>query len=257
MVSRRVNVLDPRSEGPLLLGTVRIPADQLSRRVYELPEPGACVLVCVGPGFDEAVAFLQARGHEVSSCSLPDEVDIARNRLWSPPAALEAFEDLLGLGDGRSALCLGCGCGREAIWLAERGWTVTAIDRLPDSLDQGRCLEARYPGIEPIEWLQLDLKKEPMPDRRFDLTTMFCFMERALLGQLSDHLAPGGLALMETFSEEHRLRTGKPGPTQVLRSDEDIPGLEIRSCDVIESASRQTVRIFAKLASVSGPQPEC
>jgi len=63
------------------------------------------------------------------------------------------------LGDrppGR-ALYLGAGEGRTALWLAQRGWQVTAVDFSDVALERGRRRvdEARVPGS--VEWVCADL----------------------------------------------------------------------------------------------------
>src|SRR6266496_51844 len=54
------------------------------------------------------------------------------------------------------ALDLGAGEGRNAVWLAERGWRVTAVDFSPVALDKGRGLaQARGVGVD---WVLEDLR---------------------------------------------------------------------------------------------------
>ena len=55
-----------------------------------------------------------------------------------------------GLAPGR-ALDLACGAGRNAVWLAERGWTVTGVDFSDVALENARGLAAER-GVE-VEWL--------------------------------------------------------------------------------------------------------
>ncbi len=80
------------------------------------------------------------------------------DRLWStaPNAVLAALTP--DLSPGR-ALDLGAGEGADAIWLAERGWTVTAVDVSPTALSRGRQraehLGNHLPGR--ITWIHADL----------------------------------------------------------------------------------------------------
>ena len=62
-----------------------------------------------------------------------------RDLVWTSEANRFLIQEAAGLPPGR-ALDLACGEGRNAIWLAERGWTVTGVDfskvglgRRPDS----------------------------------------------------------------------------------------------------------------------------
>jgi len=80
-----------------------------------------------------------------------------RERLWSgrPNEALVAA--LSGLEPGR-ALDLGCGEGGDAIWLALRGWRVTAVDISATAVARAREAAARLgvPG-DRIDWVVADL----------------------------------------------------------------------------------------------------
>jgi SAM-dependent methyltransferase len=71
--------------------------------------------------------------------------------VWSrgPNQFVEA--ELAGTPPGR-ALDLAAGEGRNAIWLAERGWQVTAVDFSQAGLDKGRTLA----GDLPVEWVCAD-----------------------------------------------------------------------------------------------------
>jgi SAM-dependent methyltransferase len=71
--------------------------------------------------------------------------------VWSrgPNQFVEA--ELAGTPPGR-ALDLAAGEGRNAIWLAERGWQVTAVDFSQAGLDKGRTLA----GDLHVEWVCAD-----------------------------------------------------------------------------------------------------
>ena len=59
-----------------------------------------------------------------------------------------------GLTPGR-ALDLAAGAGRNAVWLATRGWSVTAVDWSDVALDRGRRL-AEQQAVE-VDWVLADL----------------------------------------------------------------------------------------------------
>ena len=68
--------------------------------------------------------------------------------MWSagPNQFVEA--ELADLAPGR-AVDLAAGEGRNAIWLARRGWQVTAVDFSQVALDKGRAIA----GDLPIAWV--------------------------------------------------------------------------------------------------------
>lgn len=53
------------------------------------------------------------------------------------PGHLTALADELSMTPGR-ALDIGCGTGRDAVYLAGRGWTVTGVDGVPRAIQRGR-----------------------------------------------------------------------------------------------------------------------
>jgi trans-aconitate methyltransferase len=63
----------------------------------------------------------------------------------------------------RTALDAGCGTGANAVWLARRGWQVTAVDISATALAQTR----EHDGVE---WVEADLTRWE-PQRSFDLVT--------------------------------------------------------------------------------------
>lgn len=72
-----------------------------------------------------------------------------------PSVELQRLLGSYGIGPGL-ALELGCGTGTNAVWLAQRGFTVTALDLSPTALERARD-KARQAGVE-VRFLQADLK---------------------------------------------------------------------------------------------------
>ena len=140
------------------------------------------------------------------------------NRRWQErgfhcaddPVGLLA-DELAGLPPGR-ALDLGCGAGRTAIWLAEHGWEVTAVDFSDAALAIARAQRAD------IEWVPADLREyEPEPEA-FDLVlVLYMHMpagdRRAILAGATAALAPGG-TLVVLGHDVTNIGTGAPGPTR-------------------------------------------
>ncbi|HWJ62421.1 MAG TPA: class I SAM-dependent methyltransferase [Acidimicrobiales bacterium] len=97
------------------------------------------------------------------------------------------------------ALDLGCGEGGDAVWLAQHGWTVTAVDVSQVALDRGAA-HADEVGATGITWERHDLA-ETFPTGEFDLVSAQFFQSpidfprMALLRRAADLLAPGGVLL--------------------------------------------------------------
>ena len=76
-----------------------------------------------------------------------------------------AAAELADLTPGR-ALDLAAGEGRNSVWLAERGWSVTAVDFSRVGLEKGRKLSAaRGVGDSQVDWVVADLRSTSRPAR--------------------------------------------------------------------------------------------
>jgi SAM-dependent methyltransferase len=109
--------------------------------------------------------------------------------------------ELAGLPPGR-ALDLAAGEGRNSVWLAERGWRVTAVDFSRVGLDKGRKL-ATARGVDEarIEWIVADLADYEPDEGAFDLVLVAYFqvgaeLRAAVLTRAVAALAPGGTVLV-------------------------------------------------------------
>jgi SAM-dependent methyltransferase len=107
-----------------------------------------------------------------------------------------------GLAPG-AALDLGCGMGGDAIWLAGRGWQVTAVDVSPTVLRRAAELAAREGVADRITWQAHDLSRT-FPDVAYDLVSaqflhspVAAANEReSILARAAGAVAPGGVLLV-------------------------------------------------------------
>lgn len=102
---------------------------------------------------------------------------------------------------GTRALDLGCGEGADAIWLAEHGWTVTAVDVSDTALARARAAAVDRGLADRIDFQQHELTSS-FPDGPFDLVSAQFLhstleMDRpAILRRAAAALAPGGTLLI-------------------------------------------------------------
>src|ERR687896_472973 len=68
------------------------------------------------------------------------------------------------------ALDVGCGEGADAIWLARRGWTVTAVDISHAAICRAREA-ADLAGVS-VEWVRADALQTPFRAASFDLVSL-------------------------------------------------------------------------------------
>ncbi|MHB8060383.1 MAG: class I SAM-dependent methyltransferase [Gaiellaceae bacterium] len=160
--------------------------------------------------------------------------------LWTdrPNRSLVAETD--GLAPGR-ALDLACGEGRNAVWLAERGWQVTGVDFAPVALDKARRL-AEQRGVK-VDWVCADLLEYAPPPETFALVIIFYLQmpdkaRRAIFPRATSAVAPGGTLLLVAHDPDN-LEHGFGGPRDpaVLYSTEqaaaDLTGLEIERAESV------------------------
>lgn len=127
-----------------------------------------------------------------------DERYTAAAQVWSgqPNAALVA--EVAGLQPGR-VLDVGCGEGADAVWLAQLGWDVTALDVSEVALERATRHAAEL-GVD-VHWLRAGLVDAQLAAEGFDLVsaqypallrTPDRDAERALIAAV----APDGLLLV-------------------------------------------------------------
>jgi tellurite methyltransferase len=123
---------------------------------------------------------------------------IAEGRGDRPPADwVFSHASLIEAQPRGRALDIACGRGRNALYLAGFGFEVEALDGSRIAIEHLRTRAARA-GL-PVNARVADLSAEPLPPGPFEVIVNAFFLERALLGPISEALAPGGLLLFVTF----------------------------------------------------------
>jgi SAM-dependent methyltransferase len=142
------------------------------------------------------------------------------------PLLVQAASDL---PPGR-ALDLACGTGRNALWLAEHHWNVTAVDGSPTALE---ILRHHATGLH-IETQVADLENSGfmIEPARYNLIAMCYYFERNLIEQCKRGLAPGGvmvaIALLKEPGKELSTFRLQPGELRAYFPDWEI--LHYREC---------------------------
>lgn len=145
-----------------------------------------------------------------------DRERAAENRPAAPAALVKHWADQSHPG---SALDLACGTGRNALYLAGRGWQVSAVDGAPAAIEYLRESAAEQ-GLE----IQADVADLTGPEFRiqpgsWDLISVCYYLQRNLFPAIRLGVRPGGVALAIV----HIVERGE-GPTETRA----VPG-ELRS----------------------------
>ncbi|HUY48070.1 MAG TPA: class I SAM-dependent methyltransferase [Streptosporangiaceae bacterium] len=163
-----------------------------------------------------------------------DERYAIADLVWSAEPNRFVAAELAALAPGR-ALDLGAGEGRNAIWLAERGWQVTAVDFSAVGLGKAAKLAASR-GVNPT-WVQADLLEYEPEQAAYDLVLVaYLHLTAAsfadVLRRASAALAPGGTLLVVGHDRDN-IAQGYGGPQDpgILHTAESVvaalPGLRI------------------------------
>ncbi len=123
-----------------------------------------------------------------------------------PNPFLKKYIRLLPKG---KALDIASGEGRNAVYLAQNGFDVDAVDISERGLKKAKKL-ARLKGVK-IHTFLVDLDQYQIEKGTYDLIANFFFLKRRLIPKIRKGLKKGGKVIFETYLLEHRtLGTGRP-----------------------------------------------
>ena len=166
----------------------------------------------------------------------------AEKQQWSAEPNRLVAQLLEGLPPG-DAVDLAAGEGRHALWLAGRGWRVTAVDFSAVGLDRGR----HRPDAERVEWVTADVLTWSAADASRDLV-LVAYLHLpmddtlAVLTRAVGWLRPGGRLLVLGHDVDNIGRgVGGPQEPAILHSIERLaPVAELLEVDRLEQVQRTT-----------------
>ena len=118
------------------------------------------------------------------------------------------------------ALDLGMGEGRNAIYLATRGFDVDGVEADPQAVAQAR-IAARRLGA-PIRALVGNAEDGTyiVPIDSYDVIVVFNYLHRPLFKDIREGVVPGGVVVYQTFATDRTGRSGAQDPDRLLRPGE-------------------------------------
>ena len=133
-----------------------------------------------------------------------------------PAAFLRKHADMLGTAG--TALDIAMGAGQNAVFLAQRGFAMTGVDRSQAACDHARQLAA-HRGVA-INTVAADMLDWQFPENQFDLIIDFYFLERALAPRIMAGLKKGGLLVFETYTLDQQRFDGPHNFDFLLKPNE-------------------------------------
>jgi SAM-dependent methyltransferase len=181
-----------------------------------------------------------------------DERYAASDLVWSATPNQFVEAELAALPPGR-ALDVACGEGRNALWLADRGWSVTAVDFSRVGLEKARAIQQRHPRPQELalEWVVADVLRFDAGPTPYDLVVLAYLQltadqRREAVRRSFLALRPGGTFFLVAHDSSN-LTEGTGGPTDpavLFTAEEVLADLDGERFEV-ERAERVTREVAA------------
>jgi SAM-dependent methyltransferase len=192
------------------------PVESIISRMYELPKRDQ-QLRLIGKSNQLTIAQNQLleKGYQIAATiewtyTLEKRLEslnllekgIKSTRLWSPAPIVRYFQNnIVNETNIGRALDIGCGAGRDSVYLATKGWQVDAVDYLPDALSKVITLAKR--NHVAVNCHLIDLEKSPDTlkhlDYQYQLIIVSRYLHRPLLPILKKMIASEGYIVYQTF----------------------------------------------------------
>lgn len=118
------------------------------------------------------------------------------------------------------ALDLASGEGRNAVFLAQKGYRVTAIEKSPVGIAKARDC-AKEAGVE-LNLIEADLENYSLPEEAFNVVFCSYYTQRSLFPQMERALRPGGALLIQTYTVEQAGRERGPKNLEFLLQPNEL-----------------------------------
>jgi tellurite methyltransferase len=125
-----------------------------------------------------------------------------------------------------TAIDLACGTGRNALYLAARGWAVTAVDGSKTAIETSRRRSAARDLQVRTEVADLTAPDFTLPADAFDLVLIAYYLQRDLFAKVKLAVRPGGMVIAIVHTpepgEKWSEKRARPGELRGFLSDWDL-----------------------------------
>ena len=124
---------------------------------------------------------------------------LKKSQLLRPRKPSKILEECIAYCKGTKALDLACGSGRNAIFLAECGFDVDALDIAKVAIEALDAEAKKKNLLSKINASQVDLDAYEIKENIYDIIVMSNFLDRAVLESAMSALKKDGILFVETY----------------------------------------------------------
>ena len=218
-----------------LVNSVNIPWQLLNVRLNELPARGTELnIVCSGESDAKKIThFLTEKNYIVKQIVFAKELEkfLAKHSkyretgrqkttLWIPSMLILDFIKHCSLVPNLSSvLDIGCGGGRDAVFLSKQGFNVTAIEKNKQVISRAQFLADNTQ--QKIKWLTCNVSHpDCLPDKQFNVIVIIRYLNRDLITWIKNHTPLGGFLVFQAFSEGVQAFGSPKNPNFIVQEHE-------------------------------------
>lgn len=129
-----------------------------------------------------------------------------------------------------TVLDMGMGEGRNAVFLAQKGYKVTGVDISSVAVKKAYLLAQEF-GVK-IKGVVASLRDYKIAPNSFDAIVCFYFVDRSLVEKMKSWLKPGGILIFEAYTEKEKTNIKKDSSQDYLFLKEQellklFPGMRV------------------------------
>lgn len=223
-----------------LNGAANFPLQDLASRLHELPSNQTSInLFGNSQSLAVATEFLESKNYRIENVMTDSVANLEEivalgigqrgsqsNTLWQPASVVDWFVEHVDTKNKQvSGLDIGCGAGRDSLFMAKFGWDITAVDHSASALEKVDGLRLREPSLQgSVETKLLDIEKnvEQLDSMlgRFDAIIVVRYLHRPLLSKLEKMLNRGGYIIYQTFMQGCEQWGSPKNPRYLLKEGE-------------------------------------
>jgi len=220
-----------------VLNSTNIPFIELVNRIHELPASSQNLnLLGYRKDLDAAVSILASKGYRIGCVQATDDEELVAKkdghyliagdiskRLWKPATVVTDFvKRYAGLCDKKTGLDVACGSGRDSVFMASKGWSMTSVDHSQSALERLRLLAKT--NRQSVDERLFDLERDDLwfssIRSSYSAIVVVRYLHRPIFEQLKTLIAPNGFIIYQTFMRGSEKLGSPKNPRFLLENGE-------------------------------------